>query len=190
MKTGEVAERLGVSRQTVRNWKDEWAKYLSPGLSNSAKGVPLVFSDRDVMVLATVAACKEQQFSNEEIRAVLDKGDEHLVNIPPMPSPAEQAARAKVQLIPVSEYRREIMTLTAERDRLIGERDKYERLYRDTVDQMGELKQQLGVLQGELDSRQRDDEEVKALHEEIVKLNREIAKLEVLLEMEQKKHAG
>ena len=120
MKTGEVATRLRVSSQTVRNWKDEWAKFLSPRLADSARGIALMFSDKDVRVLATVAACKIQQFTTEQIRAVLEN-DDNLVEIPPIPSKAEQEARAKVELIPLSVYHRERQVLITERDRIIEE---------------------------------------------------------------------
>lgn len=187
MKTGEVADRLGVSTQTVRNWKEEWREYLSPHLLNSGSGQPLIFYERDVRVLATVAACKEQQFTTEDIKRVLED-EANWVDVPPLPSPAEEAARASVQLVPLSEYRREIRALTDERDRLAEERDKARQKLEEAQGRIEELKETVGKLTGELETRramtEKDESDTKSLTEEIIKLNRQIAVLEFKLELQ------
>jgi DNA-binding transcriptional MerR regulator len=178
MKTGEVAARVGVSRSTIRNWKDEFAEFLSPHLSKSGKGTILIYNDRDVRVLATIGHCREQRFTDEEIRNVLED-DANLVDMPPLPSKAELAAREKVQLVPVSEYRREIMALTEERDRITAERD-------EALEQVAALREEVGFLKGRLKREENETGEDQRLIDEIVKLNREIARLELMLEMERK----
>ena len=190
MKTGEVATRLFLSKQTVRNWAKEWIDYLSPGLAHTARGVPLIFTDRDVQVLATVAACKDQNFTVEEIKAVLEN-DEHLVDLPPMPSKSEQAARQKIQLIPYSQHRAEIQNLSEQLEDVITKRDEYEQKLSEAQNTIADLREQLGQAKGELKSalsgEAKEDAYIETMQAEIIKLNREVARLELLLELEQGK---
>jgi DNA-binding transcriptional MerR regulator len=189
MKTGEVAARIGVARQTVRNWKDEFAEYLSPHLSKSGKGTVLIYNDHDVRVLATIAHCKDQRFTPDEIRHVLDD-DDNLVDIPPLPSKEEAAARQRVKLVPLSEVQRAITTLETERDRIIAEREaerkEYQQQLAEANQQIQQLSEQVGLLTGELKQRRESEQKTDELQAEIVKLNREVARLELLLEMTEK----
>jgi DNA-binding transcriptional MerR regulator len=193
MKTGEVAARLNVTAQTVRNWKDKYADFVSPHLGQTGKGGTLFFNDKDVRVLATIAECKQQRFTHEEILKVLERG-QNLVEIPPLPSDEEIKARAQVQLVPVSEYLRvmdRVLGLEQERDRLITERDEAEARARERQEAIERLQKELGLLQGQLKERNREegreDNQLTEAQAEIIRLNREIARMELQLEMAEEK---
>lgn len=77
-KVGDVARRFGINPQTVRQWADEFAGYLSPD-ANPAKGETRVFDNDDLQVLALVAYMRNQGAGFDEIKAALDSGQRGLM---------------------------------------------------------------------------------------------------------------
>ena len=94
----QVANRLGLSSTTIRNYSHLWADYLSPS-ANPQAGQPRVYTEDDLAVLTTVAAMRDSQVSTEAIRAALDAG-QRLEPAPPVERPADRADQAADQADP------------------------------------------------------------------------------------------
>ena len=66
----QLADRLGVTLSTVRNWSRRYASHLSSA-ANPPHGVQREFSERDVNVLAYVGQCVDAKMSHAEIELAL-----------------------------------------------------------------------------------------------------------------------
>ncbi len=160
MTSGELARRLNVSRDTVRNYARDFSEFLS----NEATGAGMPNAKRryswdDARTLATVANLRAKGLNVEQIRAALRDG-ERLDTVPDAPTPAEQEARSRVQLVPLSEYQRIADVLRVrevELDRLREERDSALERWQGDVTQLNariaDLQHEIGVLQGQLSER-------------------------------------
>lgn len=74
MKTGELAGRLYVSPSLVRKWSSQYEEFLTPLGSGIAPGTVREFSEKDQLVLASVAHLRNEGQSHDEIRQVLAEG--------------------------------------------------------------------------------------------------------------------
>lgn len=70
----EVADRLGVSSNTIRVWTKEFDAYLSPTAA-PGPGKTRMFADDDIAVLWTVKALRAQGVPSEDIHAALANGE-------------------------------------------------------------------------------------------------------------------
>lgn len=70
----EVAQHLGVDRDTVKTWATEFAEHLSL-TANPPKGKERQFGETDLRVLALVADYWEEDPDLENIHAMLNSGD-------------------------------------------------------------------------------------------------------------------
>jgi len=71
--TKDVAQRFGVSPDTVRIWTTQFSAYLSPTASPE-KGRQRNFTEEDMEILALIAAMKGQGSKFDEIAASLSAG--------------------------------------------------------------------------------------------------------------------
>lgn len=159
MKTGELAERLGIHPNTIRVWCKSYAAYLSRGAAGRASGVNRDLSERDCLVLATVADMRADGLPHEAIVASLENGN-LVTALPDIPAPEETAARERVELIPVAELKRaldQIRTLENERDRVIAERDAAMLDAKEAGRRIVELEREIGRLQGRFEEVRRGD---------------------------------
>ena len=87
----QVADRLGLSGTTIRNYSRLWSDYLSPS-ANPQAGQPRIYSEDDIAVITTIAALRENQATTDQIRAALDAG-QRLESMRPVeePPPGDQS---------------------------------------------------------------------------------------------------
>jgi DNA-binding transcriptional MerR regulator len=144
VKSGELAKRLKVTDATIRDWSDRFDDLLSP----SARRRPRVFSPEDVLLIATVRRHREQDPPTPlpEIRERLEKG-ERVTELPDLPDAALEEARSITAYKPkdaFDEVKEHLAELLAERNLAI-ERE------RAALQQIADLREQLGRLEGEKD---------------------------------------
>lgn len=156
LKTGDIARRINVHENTVRNWTDEYRAYMSPG----ALGAKRKFSEADLRILATVADMREKGITPADIAAALGEG-KRIAELPPEPSPAEEQARQEVRLVPLANVERalnevvrletELAKITQERDIAIERRDRDVTTYNERINA---LEREIGEMRGKLAERQ------------------------------------
>jgi DNA-binding transcriptional MerR regulator len=85
-RTKELADWLGLSEVTVRQWTTgEWKDYLSP-TAHGGNGRRRYFSDQDARIVALIFTLKEQGESRDGIHAALKRlQTEGWVDLPDMP---------------------------------------------------------------------------------------------------------
>ena len=69
----QVADQLGLSGTTIRNYSRLWSDYLSP-TANPQAGQPRLYSEDDLAVITTIAALRDNQATTDQIREALDAG--------------------------------------------------------------------------------------------------------------------
>jgi DNA-binding transcriptional MerR regulator len=150
----QLAKRLNVSAATIRNWTDEYADILSAVTQERLKGARRRYTERDALVLATVAELRDAGLTHDQIMSALQQG--RLVEeLPPAPTPEEEEARRAVALVSVSELHRaldQLRTLQTEIERLIEERDRAletrDAEAKDYNSEIARLREQLGRARG------------------------------------------
>lgn len=162
MKAGEISKRLSVHPNTIRNWSDEFASFLSGDTTAEAPGGRRRYSEADVHILATIAQLKQQGLKNEQVHEALSAG-RRAKEVPPAPTPQEEEVRQSVALVLRSEYDHaldRIKELHDERGRLIEERNAALMARDQDVTALNEriagLQNELGRAQGQLDALQRE----------------------------------
>lgn len=70
----QVADQLGLSGTTIRNYGRQWSDYLSPS-ANPEAGQARLYTEGDLAVLTTIAALRENQATTAQVRAALDAGE-------------------------------------------------------------------------------------------------------------------
>lgn len=88
----QVADRLGLSGTTIRNYSRLWSEYLSPA-ANPQAGQPRQYSEDDLAVIATIATLRDNQATTDQIRAALDDG-QRLEPVRPLEDTRAAADRA------------------------------------------------------------------------------------------------
>jgi DNA-binding transcriptional MerR regulator len=71
--SSQAAAVYHVSNETIRNWSEEFSRYLS-FMANPGKGRTRSFSDEDMQVLALIAEMKANGSTFEEIHISLGRG--------------------------------------------------------------------------------------------------------------------
>lgn len=69
----QLADRLGLSGTTIRNYSRLWSDYLSPS-ANPEAGQARLYTEDDIAVIITIAALRDNQATTDQIRAALDAG--------------------------------------------------------------------------------------------------------------------
>jgi len=125
VETSELSKRIHRSTNTIRNWTETYAEFLSVSISERASGSSRNFNDRDALILATIADLRDQGLTPNLVKKALKEG-RLLDAIPPLSTRDEERARESISLIPVSELNRafdQVRFIQEERDQLIHERD-------------------------------------------------------------------
>ncbi len=151
MTTGELARILRVHVNTIRLWADEYHAYLSDTAVGRG-GARRVLTDRDAIVLATVAQLRSDGLNHQQVVEALDAGRlvEHL---PDAPTAEEAAARERVALIPVAELHRALDRVSAlqnEIEVIRAERDRGAIALEQANADIARLQHELGIAQGQL----------------------------------------
>jgi len=184
-RTGEVADSIGVSDETIRQWtdKDEFVAYFT----KDARGInrrSRRYSQDDVLILNTINYLRNQDsgITWREIADRLETGFRHdefpssdiagvTTKIPYRE--AEQSAKAAATMVQRDEALLQIQHLKNE---MVQLRTQYERRLAEKDD---ELERRLAIK----DEVNRElitikDQEIRDLNKEIARLNREIGRLE------------
>jgi DNA-binding transcriptional MerR regulator len=154
MTTGELARILRVHVNTIRLWADEYSAYLS----DTAVGQPLAkrrrLTDRDAIVLATVAQLRNDGLNHAQIVEALD-GGRLLDALPAAPTPEEAAARERVGLVPVAELHRaldRVRSLQDEIEAIRSDRDRGVIALEKANADIARLERERGLIEGELNA--------------------------------------
>jgi DNA-binding transcriptional MerR regulator len=140
----------------VRNYARDFAEFLSPEAIGIEPNARRRYSERDALILATVADLRANGLTVEQVSEALH-GGRLADKLPEAPTPAETQARESIALIARPEYERaldRVQQLEGELDLLRSERDRaIERWQSDTTDlntRINVLERELGEARGEL----------------------------------------
>lgn len=156
--TGDLAARFNVSRDTIRNYARDFGEFLSKEATGIEPNARRRYSERDALILATVANLRANGLNVEQVKESLRAG--RLVDtLPEAPSPAEAEARQSIALIARPEYERaldRIGALESELDGLRAERDRAIDRWQDDTTALNvkiqQLERDLGEARGELNA--------------------------------------
>jgi DNA-binding transcriptional MerR regulator len=156
-----VCVLFGVAPETVRNWTEEFLRYLSP-TANPGKGRHRGFSEEDMKVFALIADMKKQGRVYDDIHAALRNGQRG--EAPALPADEMQALLITDQK---HEFALQIQRLETEIGRLQQERD-------EVVSQLQPTRDENIRLQARLEAAQ---ERIQALSEQLEKERRRVEDL-------------
>lgn len=158
--TSGIQRLYDVSPQTVRNWTNEFAQYLSMSATPKA-GQRRQYTLEDLTVFTLVKDMTDKGFTYEEIGVSLGNGDRGEV---------PEGAQKSDDDDPLNNASPEEVARTLA---LIRERDTA-----------------LGRIEELMKENRNKDDHIVSLNDQISQLNREIGRLEVRLEIEQEKDKG
>lgn len=151
MTTGDLARILKVHVNTIRHWAKIYAPYLSDTAVDRG-GARRELSERDAIVLATVAQLRNEGLNHERVLEALDAG--RLVDrLPDAPTAEEAAARERVALVPVAELHRaldRVQTIQAELDTVRADRDRGVIALEQANTRIAQLEREKALVEGEL----------------------------------------
>lgn len=165
MKSGDLARLFGVSPETVRQWTEVYAEFLT-GNAQAKNTRHRLYMESDILVLATVARYSADGLSRAHIREKLLAGER--VEHPGVANFGVDTrmvpAAAVEQLIDATELRIELEQIKAERDKLLEllERERAEHREREEAlrtelkavqEKIAALQRELGRAEGELNYR-------------------------------------
>jgi DNA-binding transcriptional MerR regulator len=158
---------FGIAPETVRNWAEEFLRYLSP-TANPGKGRHRTFSEEDMQVFALIAEMKGQGRVYEDIHAALGNGQRGAA--PALPA-------EEMQALVVSDQKQEaafqVQKLEIEIVRLRQERDEAVTQLQPTRDEKIRLQARLEVAQERI---QELSDQLDKERRRIEELNREIGR--------------
>lgn len=105
MQSGEIADLLGKSKNTIINWTRDFGDFLSHEAGGKPKGSRREFTEADLFVLATIKEQYEIGLTTEEVERVL-KRNYRVTRLPEKPDPAIEAAKDRIELVPTQEVTR------------------------------------------------------------------------------------
>lgn len=186
MKTGELADALGVSDETIRNWTNHelLSEFFSPEARGDAGISQRRFSEDDVLVATTIAHLRNREGITDwqEIANYLTTGKREQE----FPANAISFDNRTIAVTQAEQSARAAATL-AERDAALKRVDELEEqirhlqdAHRQEIDRLREEAKQLrqehrGEVEGLHDKYQ---EKIQYLSDQIAKLNRQIGRLE------------
>jgi DNA-binding transcriptional MerR regulator len=99
MKIGELARRINTPPNTLRYWCKEYGQHLSDGAKVGGLGTVRNLSEKDALILATIADLRSKGLNREQIVEVIE--NEHLIeSLPDEKTAEEREAQKSVALIP------------------------------------------------------------------------------------------
>jgi DNA-binding transcriptional MerR regulator len=157
----DLIKHFNRSKETIREWSNEFAEYLSPSARPTRKGGHRLYTDEDFRVLGLVADMKGRGIIFDEIHLALKNGqrgelpdsDTSLMTVP-----QQQIAMMQVRLLELED---EVERLQGFETAVIAEKALRER-----------AEQEIEAM------RRRHDAQLAQAHAEIARLNREIGRLE------------
>ena len=156
--TSHITALFGISPQTVRNWSEEFARYLS-ALAAPGRGRNRQFSEDDMRVFSLVAALKKSGATNEDIHLALASGQRgDLLDMHP----------DEVHALVVSDHAQAVLTLKQRIEVLQVERN-------EALSHLQKARDENNQLHGNLKAI---TDQLNAALAKIDKLNREIGRLE------------
>jgi hypothetical protein len=141
MKTGKVADMLGLDHKTVTNWTDrpEFQPYFSQEALGKGRSVSRSYNEQDVIVLNTIRTERQKNTDWPDIGKLLAEGVRD-TDLPPsallVDSPAPLVQYGKIQALQTRVD--ELEVLLRQKDDIIREKD----------DRIGDLREEIGVLKG------------------------------------------
>lgn len=213
MKTGEVADRLHVAENTIRNWARRFADFLSDEGAGKPAGATREFAEADLYVLATIAELRDKGLTYEQVRSDLAR-NYRATRLPEKPDADVEAARRRVDLVPTQEVelwmdrlqslRAEMERMTAlyqaEVERLVSERDAKAQEAKEERQARIEAEKEAARLLGEVQRQQQLSEQLQEAQARLMalqflagdnyRLQEELAYVRWLLEEEKQRKRG
>jgi len=187
-KAGDLAHRLDIHPNTIRNWADSYAQFMSEHALGKANAARRRFTEHDALVLATIADLRAKGLTPEQIVESLNAG-QLIDRLPDLPTEEEEEARKSVSLVPLATLQRaldQVRVLESEIDRVRHERDlaleQRDRSVAELTQHVAALREQLGRAEGRLESADQLRGDLQKALDEIHRLNREIGRLEARLD--------
>jgi DNA-binding transcriptional MerR regulator len=156
VKIGQAAKRLSQSPNTIRYWVNEYGSYLSSSAQVKGLGTARNLTERDLLILATIADLRSQGLNRDQIEKAIVEG-KLVAHLPETPTPETEAAQKSITLVPIADLHRtldQIKTLQTEIDRLVTERDNAVTTQQDMAEayteRIEELSRELGRARGML----------------------------------------
>ncbi len=154
MKTKQVADRLGKHENTIRNYAQQFAEFLS---APPAKGEHRVFTDDDLRVLGFIGRLSDSGMRQDEIRDALKRKLDEGTPFPPI-LPTAPVSDSQ-SLVTVQELETQLARKDAELQELQGrveelriqveshrkERENYLEMIKQLSEEIGALKAELKV---------------------------------------------
>ena|ERR1041385_3488844 len=141
MKTGKVADMLGVDQKTILNWADrtDFEKFFSLDARGKGRTMGRSFDESEIVILNTIRVERQKNTDWLDIARLLEDGvrDTNLpVNALLVDSPAPIVQYGKMQVLQarVDELEEEL----ARKDAIIADRDE----------RIGNLREEIGMLKG------------------------------------------
>lgn len=166
MKTGKVADMLGVDQKTILNWSDrpELQKFFSPDALGQGRSIGRDYAEQEIIVLNTIRTERRKNTAWRDIARLLEEGVRD-TELPPsallVDSPAPLVQYGKMQQLQarVESLEAQVEQLQEEKRFLQQQKDtEVERILRESSQREGELREQIGELKAMLRMyRERDD---------------------------------
>lgn len=179
MKIGQVSTLLGVSEPTIKSWIERYSEQFSDG-AKKGSGLQRVFTDQDILVLATIAHARNAGENFDHIGTRLKNND--LVDNPSAANfgvDTRMVPAAQVDTIIESsqqrlELERQLATISSELESISQERD---RLLSALETERTEHRQQLVE----------KDQKIETLHQQIAELKERVGRAEMEAELRRKR---
>lgn len=130
MRSTEAAKIVDVSTQTIRDWSDRYAEFLSPS-ARPEKGEIRDFTEDDIRVLLTIKRDADRRLTPEEMIRILQSGD----RVAEIPDPVESEEE-----VPASEHAMALAKINALQRELSIIREEHNREVNRLLDENKELK--------------------------------------------------
>ncbi len=220
MQSGEIADLLGKSKNTILNWTRDFADFLSGDAGGKPKGSRREFTDSDLYVLATIKEQYEIGLTTEDVERVL-RGNYRVTRLPEKPDPAVKAAKDRVELVPTQEvtrwmdqveslklqlaqvvslHREEVQRIADERDQARNETkaetekridaEKRASAMEGQIKRLGDLEQTIDQLRAEVQDKTLLAMRLQPLIGQVEQLQNQLAYQQWLLEEEKKRKKG
>jgi DNA-binding transcriptional MerR regulator len=144
MRTGKVADMLGVDQKTITNWTDrsEFQRFYSREALGQGRTMTRDYSEQDVVVLNTIRSERQKNTDWETIAKLLDEGMRD-TDLPPSALLVESSA-------PVVQYGK-LQALVAERDAAIERAERAEAQNAELQNEIRRLNREIGKMEAQVD---------------------------------------
>jgi DNA-binding transcriptional MerR regulator len=148
MKTGDIAQALGVSDDTIRNWIKTFGEFIS-----TKRGIQHTITDEDFEVLAAIAILRSDNVDTETIRQKLKDG--YRVEKPSFTAAGLDLSvvpRAAVeQMVDLEKLRVQYEKTRTELETVLNLLAKRDEKIEELQDEVKKLQRELGRMEGRLE---------------------------------------